>query len=186
MEKLFGKYKNVLELFENGTDDEVLKFISEASHEYSPNEELALIKRGDHELVMAFIKKHRLRYLAQIKFIERGNEEEIIFYIFHYYLCNEAEISLITRGKINEIAIYTHNFILSEEAQELLEKQDFYHDYLAYCMNGKYYEDLVKRNNEEELITMLQNVTEKEENFIIWLLKHHPDLLFSLSKKIEF
>ena len=96
----------------------------------SYNQELKMIKRGNHEEIMAYIAKRIsscksdnlagriFSCKAQVDLIERGNHEEIMACIEEAYIEGKAQVALVKRGNNKEILTYIGRYLYFDEDAE--------------------------------------------------------------------
>lgn len=76
---------------------------------------LTLIESGKHTAIVSYVKS--CKYLGtdeELALISRGNHEEIMAYIAHHYFDVESFEAFLKRGCLNEIRFYLANNFLYE------------------------------------------------------------------------
>ena len=71
---------DVLNLIKKGAHTAIIEAVKKCKY-LSPEEECALIKRGNHEEIMTYLAEHYLEVDAFHEFIKRGNLNEVRFYL---------------------------------------------------------------------------------------------------------
>ena len=83
---------------------------------------LRLIEAHKHAEILEYVKSCKcLASYEELALIERGNHEEILAYLAKHYLEHESYKALLKRGNLNEIRFYIslHGIYIGNEEEEL-------------------------------------------------------------------
>lgn len=104
-----------LDLIQNGMHTAIVNYVRTCKC-LSVDEELALIKRGNHEEIMNYIAKHWFEVDAFEAFLERGKLNEIRFYIARNGIYQGYEENVLALG--SGVADEFVGFLLRESKTE--------------------------------------------------------------------
>lgn len=104
-----------LDLIQNGMHTAIVNYVRTCKC-LSVDEEIALIKRGNHEEIMNYIAKHWLEIEAFDVFLKRGKLNEIRFYIARHGIYQGYEKKVLDLG--SGVADEFVGFLLRERKSE--------------------------------------------------------------------
>lgn len=83
---------------------------------------LDLLKKGQHTAIVSYVKKCKcLSIDEEVALIRRGNHEEIMSYITHHWLDPDGYEELLSRGNRNEIRFYISRNCLHPGSEDFLK-----------------------------------------------------------------
>ena len=116
-------------------------------------EQIALIKEGNSERIIAYIENpytDQLSEAAQKELLLRGNEEEIQKYVNCYLWADSAEAMMVKKCSARLVRWYVWRYYPCEKAEAELVKHRGYFLLLVYMLNWrlrKIPERLLKKRN---------------------------------------
>lgn len=143
--------KTQLEIVHRGVAEEIREMLH--YQKIDPQTFPALLRRGNHEEIMLYLKKHNLpeagkicrrnglhsekslssiREFAEKALLKRGNSAEIIAYCRQLKLLPENETALLQRGNGTEIMFYLTRYRLTEDNEKLLQERNLTEELQMY------------------------------------------------------